>query len=86
MALEVAHAEVETVERALAHTIKSKAQAAYDRSDLLDRRRPIMTAWAKFLWAEIARRSLNSSPTSVVPALGLFSPLSQDGSLPSCRP
>ena len=48
-ALEVAHAEVETVERALAHTIKSKAQAAYDRSDLLDRRRPIMTAWAKFL-------------------------------------
>ena len=48
-ALEVAHAEIENVERALAHTIRSKAQAAYDRSDLLDRRRPIMTAWAKFL-------------------------------------
>ena len=36
----------EIVEAALAHTIKDKVEAAYQRSDLLDRRRPLMAAWA----------------------------------------
>ncbi len=36
----------EVVERALAHTIKDKAEAAYARSDLLEKRRPLMEAWA----------------------------------------
>jgi integrase len=36
----------EVVEAALAHTIKDKAEAAYARSDLLERRRPLMDAWA----------------------------------------
>jgi hypothetical protein len=35
------------VEAALAHTIKNKAEAAYARSDLLERRRALMDAWAE---------------------------------------
>jgi integrase len=37
----------EVVERALAHTIKDKAEAAYARSDLLEKRRPLMDAWGE---------------------------------------
>ncbi len=37
----------DVVEAALAHTIKNKAEAAYARSDLLERRRPLMMAWAE---------------------------------------
>ena len=37
----------EVVERALAHTIKDKAEAAYARSDLLEKRRVMMEAWAQ---------------------------------------
>jgi integrase len=33
-------------ERALAHTIANKTEAAYHRSDLLEQRRPMMEAWA----------------------------------------
>lgn len=36
----------EVVEMALAHTIKSKAEAAYRRGDLLAKRRELMDAWA----------------------------------------
>jgi integrase len=50
-ASEVAHADREVIERSLAHAVKSKTQAAYDRSDLLDRRRPLMLQWAEFLAA-----------------------------------
>jgi integrase len=35
----------ETVELALAHTIKNKAEAAYRRGDQLERRRGLMAAW-----------------------------------------
>ena len=37
----------DVVEAALAHTIKNKAEAAYARSDLLERRRPLMEAWGE---------------------------------------
>jgi integrase len=37
----------EVVEAALAHSIKDKAEAAYARSDLLEKRRPLMTAWGE---------------------------------------
>ena len=40
----------EAAERALAHEIGNKVSAAYRRSDLLDRRAPLMAAWAE--WAE----------------------------------
>ena len=37
----------DVVEAALAHTIKNKAEAAYARSDLLEKRRVLMDAWAQ---------------------------------------
>ena len=40
------------MEAALAHTIRDKAEAAYARSDLLDKRRELMDAWARFVTAE----------------------------------
>ena len=36
----------EVIEAALAHGIKDKAEAAYARSDLFDKRRKLMEAWA----------------------------------------
>ncbi|TGD45501.1 site-specific integrase [Pseudotabrizicola sediminis] len=39
----------EVAEAALAHTIKDKAEAAYARSDLFDKRRKMMDAWAAHL-------------------------------------
>ena len=42
----------EVAEMALAHTIKDKAEAAYSRSDLLERRREVMAQWACYIGAE----------------------------------
>ena len=36
----------EVIEAALAHGIKDKAEAAYARSDLYDKRRDLMDAWS----------------------------------------
>jgi integrase len=36
----------QVVERALAHAVRDKVEAAYARSDLLEKRRPLMDAWA----------------------------------------
>lgn len=36
-------------ERALAHTIRNAAEAAYHRTDLLEQRRPMMEAWASWV-------------------------------------
>ena len=36
-------------ERALAHTVKNKVEAAYHRTDLLEQRRVLMHAWAEFV-------------------------------------
>jgi integrase len=36
----------EVIEAALAHAVKDKVEAAYARGDLLERRRPLMQAWA----------------------------------------
>jgi integrase len=38
----------EVAEMALAHTVSDKTIAAYNRSDLFDRRRRLMAAWATF--------------------------------------
>jgi integrase len=38
----------DVIEMALAHTIKDKSEAAYRRGDALDKRRRLMTEWAKF--------------------------------------
>lgn len=42
----------ETVELALAHTIKNQAEAAYRRGDQLDKRRILMDSWAKYTETE----------------------------------
>jgi integrase len=42
----------ELVEMALAHTIKNKAEAAYRRGNLLERRRALMQSWADFMNAD----------------------------------
>ena len=39
----------DVAEQALAHVIKNKAEAAYARSDLFDRRRNLMEAWAQYI-------------------------------------
>ncbi len=39
----------EVAEAALAHTIKDKAEAAYARSDLFEKRRKMMDSWASYL-------------------------------------
>ena len=39
----------EVAEACLAHAVKSKVEAAYARSDLLNRRRILMQAWADYL-------------------------------------
>jgi integrase len=39
-------------EAALAHTLKDKAEAAYHRTDLFERRRELMTTWAAFATAK----------------------------------
>jgi len=44
----------EVCEAALAHTLKDKAEAAYARSDLFERRRELMERWARYLNPEPA--------------------------------
>ena len=44
----------EVCEAALAHTLKDKAEAAYARSDLFERRRELMGRWARYLNPEPA--------------------------------
>ena len=39
----------EVSEMALAHTIKNKAEAAYARSDLIEKRKEMMERWAEYL-------------------------------------
>ena len=39
----------EICEAALAHTIKNKAEAAYRRGDLLEKRRQLMAAWSDYI-------------------------------------
>jgi len=39
----------EVAERALGHTIRNRAEAAYSRTDLLQRRRQLMKQWAKYI-------------------------------------
>ncbi|MDO5643073.1 MAG: hypothetical protein Q4G26_11920 [Paracoccus sp. (in: a-proteobacteria)] len=45
----------EVSEAALAHTIKDKAEAAYARSDLMEKRRALGEAWAGYLAQEGAK-------------------------------
>ncbi|MFH7325891.1 tyrosine-type recombinase/integrase [Desulfurivibrio sp. C05AmB] len=45
----------EVCEKALAHGIRDKSEAAYRRGDLLEKRRPLMNDWAEYLYQEVQR-------------------------------
>ena len=42
------------VEKALDHSPPSQVEAAYQRSDFLEERRPIMEAWSKFCFSLVS--------------------------------
>ena len=48
-AAEQTHTPHAVMEAALAHTIKNKAEAAYARTDLFEKRRALMESWAEYL-------------------------------------
>ncbi len=50
----------ELVEMALAHTIKNKAEAAYRRGNLLERRRALMDAWTTYCEGQYAGQEVES--------------------------
>jgi integrase len=45
----------EVCEMALAHSLENKVEAAYNRGDLLEKRRQLMNEWAAFIQAEAAQ-------------------------------
>ncbi len=47
----------EVIEAALAHGIKDKAEAAYARSDLYDKRRKLMEAWSDRVFARLTNKN-----------------------------
>ena len=51
-ASEVANVEFEVAEACLSHRVGSAVSRAYNRTKMTERRRPIMSAWAKFLSGE----------------------------------
>ena len=53
-AADVAHAPFEVAEQCLAHVVGNSASQAYNRSDMLARRRPVMAAWANFVCGDDA--------------------------------
>lgn len=51
-------------ERALAHTVQNQVEAAYHRTDLLERRRPMMQSWSDF----VTQRNTSNKPISLTEA------------------
>src|SRR5664279_5602807 len=51
----------EVVEAALAHVVGNKVEAAYQRGDMLDKRRPLMAQWEKYC----AKPVVHSTVTSI---------------------
>lgn len=47
----------EVCEMALAHTLESKVEAAYNRADLLEKRRQLMADWADYIQASAVTRT-----------------------------
>ena len=48
----------EVAEAALAHTIPNKVEAAYRRTDFLEKRKALMADWANFCTEGVATRSI----------------------------
>ena len=47
----------EMIEAALAHVVRNRVEAAYARSDLFERQRVLMDAWARYLARGLAKDS-----------------------------
>jgi integrase len=58
----------ELAEAALAHQLRNRVEAAYRRSDLLDRRRPLMEAWAAFVCG-LPQPAVRNLPADLVPEM-----------------
>ena len=58
---DVAHAEFEVAEQCLSHRVGSAVSRAYNRTSMLERRRPIMTAWGE-LRHRLRRRQRGAAP------------------------
>ena len=59
-AAEEAHSfQNETIELALAHTIKNQVEAAYRRGDQVDRRRKLMDAWSQYTETGVQSRDIH---------------------------
>lgn len=59
-------------ERALAHTVQNKVEAAYHRTDLLEQRRPMMDKWSEFIsGAQPIQANRAKSITDVLTPTGL---------------
>lgn len=52
----------ELAEKALAHAVRNKVEAAYQRGDLFDKRRELMDSWAQYCQSAV---SANSNVTSI---------------------
>jgi integrase len=48
-ASEIGHVEFELAESCLSHRVGNAVSRAYNRSNLLERRRPVMAAWASYV-------------------------------------
>ena len=64
------------VEKALAHAIENKVEAAYRRGDLLKKRRELMDAWAAYCDGEPAKPT--AEPTNLQPKLHLTGGIPHD--------
>jgi integrase len=51
-ASEVGHVEFEIAESCLSHRVGNAVSRAYNRSNLLERRRPVMASWANYVEGE----------------------------------
>ena len=51
-ASEIGHVEFELAESCLSHRVGNAASRAYNRSNLLERRRPVMATWANYVEGE----------------------------------
>jgi integrase len=68
---ETTNTPVPVSEAALSHTIKDKVMAAYQRSDLLEKRRPLMEAWGTFVTSTVTGKAIPGVEDQPMNALGL---------------
>jgi hypothetical protein len=46
---DIAHVEFEVAESCLSHLVGNAVSRSYNRTDLLERRRPVMASWADYV-------------------------------------